>query len=254
MLITLLLAAAIDCAKFGYKPPPVPADANHRELAEQYANGDGVKRDFDAAAYFLCLAEEEMAPAEFTGMTEHLQRMRTGKEKEPLDFCVYVTSGYGMSYCAHKQYEKVMPELDRRLAAVGTAPVRERGLAFARAESERIGELSRGGTAYAAMALGAEMEQKERLVVTLERYSKERAPSASAAEAKRADNELNRVYRGLSRDTFLRDAQRAWIAYRDAFAAFYTERWRGKASPEELQREIVTQLTRERAVALREDA
>ena len=36
-----------------------------------------MKRDFDAAAYFLCKAEEEMAPAEFTGMTEHLQRMLT---------------------------------------------------------------------------------------------------------------------------------------------------------------------------------
>ncbi|HYC91132.1 MAG TPA: lysozyme inhibitor LprI family protein [Thermoanaerobaculia bacterium] len=247
-MIALLLAAAIDCAKFGYKPPAVPPDANHRELAERYANGDGVKRDFNAAAYFLCLAEEDMAPAEFTGMTEHLQRMRAGKEKEPLDFCQYVTSGYGMSYCAHKQYEKVMPELDRRLAAFPDA-IRKSGLAFVRAESERIGELSRGGTAYAAIALGAEMEQKERLVTALERFSKERAPAASAAEAKRADSELNRVYRAMERSELLRDAQRAWIAYRDAFAAFYTERWKGKATPEELQREIVTQLTRERVAS-----
>lgn len=249
-MIALLLAAAIDCAKFGYKPPAVPADVINRELAEKYANGDGVKRDFDAAAYFLCKAEEEMAPAEFTGMTEHLQRMRAGKEKEPLDFCEYVTSGYGMSYCAHKQYEKVMPELDRRLAPFPEV-VRKPGLAYARAESERIGELSRGGTAYAAIALGAEMEQKERLVVALERFSKERAPSVSAADAKRADAELNRVYRALERSNFLRDAQRAWIAYRDAFAAFYVERWRGAASPEELQREITTQLTRERTTELR---
>jgi uncharacterized protein YecT (DUF1311 family) len=254
MLIALLLAAAVDCAKFGYKPPAVPADANHRELAERYANGDGVKRDFDAAAYFLCRAEEEMAPAEFTGMTEHLQRMRAGKEKEPLDFCQYVTSGYGMSYCAHRQYEKVMPELDRRLAPLGTAVLRERGLAYVRAESERIGELSRGGTAYAAMALGAEMEQKERLVAALERFSKKRAPSVSASDAKRADAELNRAYRAMERGELLRDAQRAWIAYRDALAAFYTERWKGAATPEDLQREIVTQLTRERTRELRGDA
>lgn len=253
-MIALLLAAAIDCARFGYKPPAVPADANNRELAEKFANGDGVKRDFDAAAYFLCRAEEEMAPAEFTGMIEHLQRMREGKEKEPLDFCQYVTSGYGMSYCAHKQYEKVMPELDRRLATLGTAVLRERGLAFVRAETERSGELSRGGTAYAAMVLGAEMDAKEQVVVALERFSKERAPAASATEWKHADNDLNRAYRVLSRDTFLRDAQRAWIAYRDAFAEFYAERWRGAASPEVLQREIITQLTRERTAQLRGDA
>ncbi|HEX6083795.1 MAG TPA: lysozyme inhibitor LprI family protein [Thermoanaerobaculia bacterium] len=249
-MIALLLAAAIDCARFGYKPPAVPADVSHRELAEKYANGDGVKRDFDAAAYFLCKAEEEMAPAEFTGMTEHLQRMRAGKEKEPLDFCEYVTSGYGMSYCAHRQYEKVMPELDRRLAPFPET-VRKPGLAFVRAESERIGELSRGGTAYAAIALGAEMSAKEELVATLERFSKERAPSVSAAEAKRADAELNRVYRALERSDLLRDAQRAWIVYRDAFAAFYVERWRGAAAPEALQREIVTQLTKERTSGVR---
>ena len=249
-MIALLLAAAIDCAKFGYKPPAVPADASNRELAEKYANADGVKRDFDAAAYFLCKAEEEMAPAEFTGMTEHLQRMRAGKEKEPLDFCEYVTSGYGMSYCAHKQYDKVMPELDRRLVPFPEA-VRKPGLAYVRAESERIGELSRGGTAYAAMALGAEMDAKEQFVATLERFSKERAPAVSAADAKRADAELNRVYRSLERDDFLRDAQRAWITYRDAFAAFYVERWRGAAAPEVLQREIVTQLTKERTAEFR---
>jgi uncharacterized protein YecT (DUF1311 family) len=253
-MLALLLATAIDCASYvGGKPPAAPADAGNRELAEQYANGKGVKRDFNAALYFLCRAEEEMAPAEFTGMMEHLQRMRAGKEKEPLDFCDYVTSGYGMSYCASVQYEQVMPQLDRRLDALrAPGTLRERGLAFVRAESERIGALSRGGTAYAAIALGAEMEQKEHFVAALERFSKERAPSASARDAKRADAELNRVYRAMERDTFLRDAQRAWIAYRDAFAGYYAERWRGTAPPDDLHRELVTHLTRERAAELRQ--
>jgi uncharacterized protein YecT (DUF1311 family) len=273
MLTALLLVTVLDCEKYG--KPPVAAvaaekkcgqDCNHRALAEQFANGAGVKRDFDAAAYFLCRAEEEMAPAEFSGMMEHLQRMRSGEEKEPLDFCQYVTSGYGMSYCANVQYEKVMPELDRRLAALRTRvalkteldTARERGLAYARAESERIGEQSRGGTASAAMSLGAEMEQKERLVAALERFTRERAPSSTTAEAKRADDELNAAYREHARDaepeskTFLRDAQRAWIAWRDAFAAYYAGRWRGTASPEDLRREIITQLTRDRVVKLRD--
>jgi uncharacterized protein YecT (DUF1311 family) len=273
MLTALLLVAVLDCEKYPSDKPPAAAvavakkcgqDCNDRALAEQFANGKGVKRDFDAAAYFLCRAEKEMAPAEYAGMMEHLQRMRSGEEKEPLDFCQNVTSGYGMSYCANIQYEKVMPELDRRLAALRTRvtlktefdALRERGLAYARAESERLGEMSRGGTAYAAMSLGAEMEQKERLVTALEHFTKERAQSASDAAAKRADDELNRVYREQFADadpewkTFLRDAQRAWIAYRDAFAAYYVQRWRGTATPGDLHREIVTQLTRDRAAEL----
>jgi uncharacterized protein YecT (DUF1311 family) len=52
--------------------------------------------------------------------------------------------------------------------------------------------------------------------------------------------------------TLLRDAQRAWIRYRDAFAAFYVDRWRGAAKAEALRREIVAQLSRERAAELRE--
>ena len=64
-------------------------------------------------------------------------------------------------------------------------------------------------TAYAAIALGAEMSAKEELVAALERFSKERAPSVSAAEAKRADAELNRVYRALERSDLLRKVQLA---------------------------------------------
>src|SRR5690242_17988088 len=116
-MITLLLAILhLDCDQFAnYKPPAVPKDATGRELAEKYANGDGVKRNLDTAAYFLCKAEEEMAPMEFSGMSQHLAAMRAGSEKKPLDFCDYVTSGYGMGYCAHREYEQLMPQLDRRL-------------------------------------------------------------------------------------------------------------------------------------------
>lgn len=50
--------------------------------------------------------------------------------------------------------------------------------------------------------------------------------------------------------TFLRDAQRAWIRYRDAWVAFYQARWKGTAKPEALKREISCALTTERSVQL----
>jgi uncharacterized protein YecT (DUF1311 family) len=253
-MIALLLAVALDCDQFAkYKPPAVPKDAHNVEFAEKYANGDGVKRNLDAAAYFLCKAEEEMAPMEFSGMSQHLAAMRAGTETKPLDFCDYVTSGYGMGFCAHREYEQLMPELDRRLAALHVPDALvAKGLAYVKAETERTGELSRGGTGYAGFVLGEEMSEKQSFVVNLERRSARRAPIVTEAQAKAADDELNAAYRAWDRDTFLRDAQRAWIAYRDAFALWYAERWKGKASSFELRREIVTELSRERALDLRE--
>jgi hypothetical protein len=51
-MITLLLAILhLDCDQFAnYKAPAVPKDAHNVELAEKYANGDGVKRNLDTAA------------------------------------------------------------------------------------------------------------------------------------------------------------------------------------------------------------
>ena len=275
-MLALLLAATIEaeaiCAKYAtFKPPAALAaekecgdDCSHR-TAEKFANGDGVERDFDAAEYFLCRAEEQMAYAEFTGMMEHLQAMRRGEENENLDFCDFVTSGYGSTYCANLEYDRVMPRLETKLASLETSSaLRERGRAYAKREAERIGELSRGGTGYVAFSLGAEIDQMDRLIASLERWSKERAPAADPAITKRADAELNAAYRdaldgidsagedGMDGKTLLRDAQRAWIAYRDAFAAHYAERWRGAAGHEALRSEIITQLTRERTKELRE--
>jgi uncharacterized protein YecT (DUF1311 family) len=291
-MLAAILALAIDaeavCAKYGsnYAPPPVAVSALrecggeghcHRELAEAFANGDGVTRDFDIAEYFLCKAEDDMAPAEFEGMFAHLQAMRAGEETAALKFCDHVTSGYGMTYGSGIVHAEVMPQLEARVEKLRSGveqttafdALRRRGEAWVSAESERIGELSRGGTGYPAFSLEAEMSTKQRFVENLERWSKERAPATSAAELASADADLNSAYRAGQNDvaetidalgegyadfkTLLRDAQRAWIAYRDAFAAYYAERWRGKASPEALKREIVTHLTRERAAELRNE-
>ena len=285
-MLALVLAAAIDleeaCAKYreNYVLPPAAVAAAkecgagcERELAEQFANGEGVERDYDAAAYFLCHAGDHMAPAELEGMFEHLQRMRSGEETADLEFCDHVTSGYGMSMCASIRYDELMPNLEARLEALRGRvraagrfdSARALGTAYAEAEANRIGEQSRGGTGYAAFSLEAQIAEKQRVVESFETWTRQRAPSASAGEAKAADAELNKSYRKAQQEvdelkdivewtadlrTHLRDAQRRWIAYRDAFAVWYAEEWRGKASREVLRREIVTRLTRERAAQL----
>lgn len=288
MLAALAFAAALDaatiCAKIpsDWQPPETAMKLRDEEcdndfcdvtLAERFANGDGVARDFDLAERFLCLAKEDIAPAEFDGMFEHLQGMRAGTVTTPLAFCDHVTSGYGSTYCASERWHVAMADLDARMETLTrarsssmTLPIlRERAAAFIEAETERISIQSRGGTGNSAMTLDAEVDARTRFVETLERFSRERAPVATADAEKAADKALNDAYKAHLRQLEdlgeelpewqerVRAAQRAWIRYRDALAAYYAERWIGRATPGQLRREIVTQLSLARATELREE-
>jgi uncharacterized protein YecT (DUF1311 family) len=291
MLTILLLAATLDvesiCEKYGngYTPPPLAQKAFKESkceegnlfcnvsLAEGFANAKGAKRDYAIAEYFLCKAKDDIAPMELEGMMEHLQKMRSGAEKKPLSFCDYVTSGYGTTYCANVAWVEAMPLLDARIEAQRTRSTAKpqfdtlvkRAAAFVKADTEQIGMTYKGGTAQSAMTLDAEVASRTKFVENLERFSKQRATAASAEDAKRADDALNSAYRAqqqllkddfgddaAEQQTYLRNAQRAWIPYRDAFADYYVERWRGTAAPDALRREIVTELSKQRAQAIRE--
>ena len=237
-------------------------------LAMIFANGWGVRRDYDAATYFLCKAEEGVAPAEVTGMLEHLAGMRTAKAPEDLDYCAELTSGFGMSVCQQLDNDRAAPALEARIAAVektldpagkkALATLRKAADAFAEADSLRIAEVNRGGTIYPSVVSSATQEISTAFVATLENYAKTRAKTADPAAAKAADDRLNQAF-GTARQAFekcdycqetekirheeLRDAQRAWIAYRDAWKTLYLARWKGAAPPESLDREIVTALS-----------
>lgn len=280
-MLAIILAAALDaetaCAKYkgDYTPPAVAAEA-FREcgedsncyiyLSEEFANAEeGREQDLEIAEYFVC--NSFLAQAEIEGMLEHIAAMRNGETAERLEFCDHRTSGYGGMLCMSEASDEEMPQLEARLDALRervTAKkpydaLREKGTAYSEAEAERLGEQSRGGSGYAAISIAEEIDQRKRLVETMERWTEERAPAVTAAEAKRADEALNKAYRAelkriedagdesiLFWNDYLRQAQRAWIVYRDAFAAYYTARWKGAAPAGALRREIVTQLTRDR--------
>ncbi len=244
-------------------------------LAMIFANGWGVRRDYDAATWFLCQAEEGIAPAEVTGMLEHLAGMRTAKAPEDLDYCTEVTSGFGMSVCQQLDNDLAAPALESRIAAVektldpagkkALAALRKAADAFAEADGARQAEDNRGGTIYPSVASAATQEVFATFVATLESYAKARAKPADATAAKATDDRLNQTF-GQARQAFekcdycqetealrhevLRDAQRAWIAYRDAWKTLYQARWKGTAPPAALEREIVTALTAARTEEL----
>ncbi|HYI08165.1 MAG TPA: lysozyme inhibitor LprI family protein [Thermoanaerobaculia bacterium] len=253
-------AAAAVCAKFAnYQAKQKGPDADEIELAEMFANGKAVKRDLAAATHFACKAD--IAAAELWGMLDHLELMRKDGTGEPLDFCQHATSGTGSLRCALRRDEVLRPELAVRYEKVRTRSdqartaldaLRKRADAFVKAESHWLTEQTRGGTIYPSMGVWTLLEGEESFVKKLEQYSRERAPAASAAELEKADAALNAAYRerrsGMEapEPEHLRDAQREWIAYRDAFITFYVERWRGTAPPDALRREIAAQLTRGR--------
>jgi uncharacterized protein YecT (DUF1311 family) len=125
------------------------------------------------------------------------------------------------------------------------------------ANANVVADEGRGGTGAGAAALAEMVAGHEALVSTLETFGRKRAPEASPEAFQEADLKLNEIYREQqagaqpcdpcvpSRE-ILRDAQRAWLRYRNAWTAFYRLRWQGAAPPEVLDREIQAALTQQR--------
>jgi len=240
-------------------------------LAMIFANGWGVRRDYDAATWFLCRAKEEMRPYEHWDMLGHLREMRTAKAPRDLDYCEYAQGN--VAWCLYVRQARLARELERRIAKLGRGMDRESRQALARlrrasdalvdADADVVAYESRGGTGAGAASLSATISGHQAFISDLETFGRKRAPEASPEAFQEADRKLNEVYRSWqaganqpcdpclpwkSAGEILRDAQRAWIRYRDAWTAFYRLRWRGAAPPEILDREIQTALTRWRSV------
>jgi uncharacterized protein YecT (DUF1311 family) len=248
----------------------VHGDCN-RELAMIFANGWGVRRDYDAATYFLCRTGEEIAPFEQWEMLGHIEGMRKAKQPKDLDFCAYAESGTGTAWCSQLDFDRHSPEWERRIAAVrgslGTAAqeslagLRKAADAFIEANAAAVAADSLGGTIYPTLVLGNQTDGTESFVSALERFGRQRAPAASPEALQKADAALNAAYKAaMSREEFddkqslstsLRAAQRAWLRYRSSWIAFYRLRWKDAAPPDALDREITAALTAQRTDELR---
>jgi uncharacterized protein YecT (DUF1311 family) len=276
------LFAQGDCRSYFYAAPEtnrdydkgrrcclVTSDCN-RELAMLFANGWGTPRDYDAATHFLC--KEPPDSGETWGMLGHLQAMRQDPNPKDLLYCDWVTSGAGMGMCAGQELDAKRPEWDRRIADVARSlspeaqtalkALRKVAKTFVEKDLGLLDETTRGGTGHASFLLSGELTRTETFVAHLERHAANRAPAATAEALAQADRDLNATYQGQLAELKtnpdlpkgpqeIREAQRAWIQYRDAWTAFYRLRWKGAAPPEALDREIATALTTQRAADLR---
>lgn len=229
-----------------------------------YANGVGAKRDLDVAIHLACGIEG--APMESHGRVTRLAELRKkGWKGQDFHFCDDITSGLAMGYCAAHEADMAAPRREAALAAMSARWSPAARQAFARlrtaheayVEAHGSGEVDLSGTARAAMAIEAEEALRDELVEVLERLRSGRALPTAASRLQAEDAQLNAAYRqrlkeaggdvypgGVTREG-VRDAERAWLRYRDAFLAFAAIQF-----PRVPRSELAAWLTRRRAALL----
>lgn len=237
-----------------------------------YANGRGVERDYALAQRFAC--EAGGAPAELDGRIAHLQELaRAGGAVDPLDLCDDVTSGYMMGFCAERDagLRRVGREREWRDLMQPWSEADRRAWAVLLAAAEvffdrRIeAEVDVSGTARGAMIVGETQALQEDLLASVAAFERGELPQADAAELRAIDAALNAAYREARAaaqpeapgDTYtalgtitadgIRDTQRAWLRYRDAWPVFGRQRY-----PQVASEAWLAYFTRKREAQLRE--
>jgi formylmethanofuran dehydrogenase subunit E/uncharacterized protein YecT (DUF1311 family) len=205
-----------------------------------YANGNGAARNLDLALKFAC--EVDGAPAENAERIEHLLKLKndhwTGND---FHLCDDITSGFMQGNCAWLQEEFAKAERNKKLDAITSrwGPAEKKAFqdlqqsagAYFQASSRNEVDLS--GTARGAFVVEAEADLNNDFVAAIERFEKGQLPKFNAADFSKADAELNSVYAKLQSDPKknlpefstvtpqgVRTAERAWLAYREAWVRF----------------------------------
>jgi hypothetical protein len=235
-------------------------------LATLYANGEGVERSIPIALRFAC--EEGWAPAEFSARIEHLEALEKpadGTAKE-FSYCDDITSGAMEGYCAAYDREfadqdraKILNALPQRFNEAqrdAFSALRTAEEAYALAHGK--GEIDLSGTARAMYEIDAEQTLRDDFIEAIQSFEAGHFPNSSAAGYSAADARLNSAYQsdiaeaeahkseyGAVQPEGIREAERSWLKYRDAWVAF--ARLRYPAVPAEAW---LTLLTKDRTAIL----
>lgn len=205
-----------------------------------YQNGSGVQKNPPLALKYAC--SMDAAPAEMSGRVDHLQKIQAGGN---IDQCDDITSGYMMGVCSAieaRQKQRVRSAGSGKTAQAWPAAVQasykklEAATGnFADARAGKETDLS--GTARAAISISVRTAELELLVQDIKQYEAGKLPpAATPAQAQAQDRELNLLYGKLMKQPKpdyagavekegIRDTQRLWLKYRDAWIAFGAVRY-----------------------------
>ena len=237
--------------------------AGRTMLMTIYANGRGAERDLEIAIHLACGVDG--APMESHGRVGRLAELKAeGWTGDDFHFCDDITSGYAGGLCAGHYFRVREVKRVAALAAL-TAPwsaaekrafarLQAAQSAFAKAHAD--GEVDMSGTLRSAFWIQAQESLAEDFLERLQAVARGEGPRASAAQLREADKALNTAYRetlgAMGKDDYgtvttdgVREAQRAWLKYRDAFLAFAAVKF-----PRQPRAGLATALTRHRTEML----
>jgi len=205
-------------------------------LMQLYANGLGVSRNPDLATAYAC--QIDGAPAEIDGRVRHMQALKT--KPEHVDYCDDISSGLAAGLCKNRDSVEAAGSRGDKVQAMEAglppaaralyAPMKKAFDAFV--DTHGTGEVDLSGTARAALMIAEQDTVRKQFAKDLDRLVTGRWRSATAADTKAADAQMNESYHkamawagGKDNPTTtkpddIRKAQRAWLAYRDAFGRF----------------------------------
>jgi uncharacterized protein YecT (DUF1311 family) len=234
-------------------------------LMQIYANGLGVKRNLDYALHIACAVGG--SGEEIEGRIARLTALKTKPGKTRFDFCDDATSGVLTGMCSvrdeklgeAKRQAGLNAQAARIAAPARAAFARLRKAADAFAFAHGGYEVDTSGSARVTFETEAEEEAKSAFDDALQAFLAGKTPAATPAQAKAADDALNAAWKKL-RDhgekvqefgtvvlSQVVKAQRAWLAYRDAFIAFAKVQAPGKPTDG-----LFVDLTRDRTKTLSE--
>jgi uncharacterized protein YecT (DUF1311 family) len=244
---------------------PSSAFSGRAMLMTIYANGRGARRDLDVALSLAC--EIDGAPAESHGRVTRLAQLRASRwTGTDFDYCDDITSGISSGHCAARDAAIEGARRDAELArlaagmaeAARPAYVAMRAAAEAYAVAHADGEVDMSGTLRTLFHVAAAERIRSETGDLVKMLEEGRAPSGSQAGFRVADAALNAAYRAALRADYgdapgsvrpegIRQAQRAWLRYRDAFLAFAAQRYRD--ADQDAIAAFLTQQRTERLVA-----
>jgi uncharacterized protein YecT (DUF1311 family) len=211
--------------------------SDYSVLTMIYANGKGVKRNWDLAIHFACQAG--FAPAEIESRVQHLLQLRNNHSNTAsFDRCDDVTSGYMMGICATQQEQLAQQRRQRQLATLTSGWSETEKQAFSQLQHAANGffitrstnEVDQSGTARVELQLEEQDSLQDDLLTAFKKLAQGEFPVYSNTQAVKLDQQLNQLYQriihnknfavGTVERVNVEKTQKIWLKYRDAWVAF----------------------------------
>lgn len=214
-------------------------------LVNIYANGLSVQRNIPQALHLACEADQYGFPGDHDGAIKALEDLTSKpvpqSKKDYFKMCDFQGSSPTAAVCANWDEEAANDDRDRAIKALtrNWSPSQLSAFSQLRIAAEFYyhqhagNELNTAGTDRDVEAIETLGALRDNFHASLASFERGNLPKGSAKDFAEADKELNLLYRkamanaeerkseyGSLQPQRVREAERSWIKYRDAWVAF----------------------------------